>query len=114
MNDYGFLTKKSCTMLLDNHNNFMPHTLDILLKLYCHYYKSGSFWDIDGDLVIFDADEAMDDDLVKENQEKDKIESKPDKNKRRGEARKSLKQLQWIKEEKPKKTQKEWSKTHTR
>nr|GEZ45665.1 hypothetical protein [Tanacetum cinerariifolium] len=51
---------------------------------------------------------------VKENQEKDKIESKPDKNRKHGKARKSLKQLQWIKEEKPKKTQKEWSKTHTR
>nr|GEX97739.1 hypothetical protein [Tanacetum cinerariifolium] len=51
---------------------------------------------------------------VKENQEKDKIGSKPDKNGKRGEARKSLKQLQWIKEEKPKKTQIEWSKTHTR
>nr|GEV91613.1 hypothetical protein [Tanacetum cinerariifolium] len=51
---------------------------------------------------------------VKENQEKDKIGSKPDKNRKRVKARKSLKQLQWIKEEKPKKTQKEWSKTHTR
>nr|GEX64076.1 putative ribonuclease H-like domain-containing protein [Tanacetum cinerariifolium] len=38
---------------------------------------------------------------VKENQEKDKIGSKPDKNGKRGEAKKSLKQLQWIKEEKP-------------
>nr|GFB59195.1 hypothetical protein [Tanacetum cinerariifolium] len=46
---------------------------------------------------------------VKENQEKDKIGSKPDKNGNRVEAEKSLKQLQWIKEEKPKKTQKEWS-----
>nr|GFC02994.1 hypothetical protein [Tanacetum cinerariifolium] len=45
---------------------------------------------------------------------KDKIGSKPDKNGKRVEAEKSLKQLQWIKEEKPKKTQKEWSKTHTR
>nr|GEW94819.1 RNA-directed DNA polymerase, eukaryota, reverse transcriptase zinc-binding domain protein [Tanacetum cinerariifolium] len=52
--------------------------------------------------------------MVKENQEKDKIRSKPDKNGKRDEAEKSLKQLQWIKEEKPKKTQKEWSKTHTR
>nr|GEX88002.1 hypothetical protein [Tanacetum cinerariifolium] len=52
--------------------------------------------------------------VVKENQEKDKIESKPDKNGKRGEAEKSLKQLRCIKEEKPKKTQKEWSKTHTR
>nr|GEY67477.1 reverse transcriptase domain-containing protein [Tanacetum cinerariifolium] len=51
---------------------------------------------------------------VKENQEKDKIGSKPDKNEKRVEAGKSLKQFQWIKEEKPKKTQKEWSKTHTR
>nr|GEY19303.1 hypothetical protein [Tanacetum cinerariifolium] len=43
---------------------------------------------------------------VKENQEKDKIGSKPDKNGKRVKAGKSLKQLQWIKEEKPKKTQK--------
>nr|GEZ71010.1 reverse transcriptase domain-containing protein [Tanacetum cinerariifolium] len=33
---------------------------------------------------------------------------------KRVKAEKSLKQLQWIKEEKLKKTQKEWSKTHTR
>nr|GEY90320.1 hypothetical protein [Tanacetum cinerariifolium] len=79
--------------------------------------------------------------LVKDKQEKDKIKTKPDKNGKCGKAgnvrserkprkgqnriktrqkqeacrsRKSLKQLQWIKEEKPKKTQKEWSKTHTR
>nr|GEV27727.1 hypothetical protein [Tanacetum cinerariifolium] len=32
---------------------------------------------------------------VKENQEKDKIGSKPDKNEKRGKAGKSLKQLQW-------------------
>nr|GFA78627.1 hypothetical protein [Tanacetum cinerariifolium] len=51
---------------------------------------------------------------VKEYQEKDKIGSKPDKNGKRDEAEKSLKQLQWTKEEKPKKTQKEWSKTQTR
>nr|GFA35375.1 hypothetical protein [Tanacetum cinerariifolium] len=51
---------------------------------------------------------------LKKAQEKDKIKSKPDKNGKCGEARKSLKQLQWIKQEKPKKTQKEWSKTHAR
>nr|GEU55618.1 hypothetical protein [Tanacetum cinerariifolium] len=44
---------------------------------------------------------------VKEYQEKDKIESKLDKNRKRGKARKSQKQLQWIEEEKLKKTQKE-------
>nr|GEX18999.1 reverse transcriptase domain-containing protein [Tanacetum cinerariifolium] len=44
---------------------------------------------------------------VKEYQKKDKIGSKPDKNMKRGEAGKSQKQLQWIKEEKLKKTQKE-------
>nr|GEU47800.1 hypothetical protein [Tanacetum cinerariifolium] len=38
---------------------------------------------------------------------KDKIESKPDKNEKRGEAEKSQKQLQWIKKEKLKKIQKE-------
>nr|GFA42675.1 zinc finger, CCHC-type, retrotransposon Gag domain protein [Tanacetum cinerariifolium]GFB23498.1 zinc finger, CCHC-type, retrotransposon Gag domain protein [Tanacetum cinerariifolium] len=41
---------------------------------------------------------------LKNNQEKDKIRSKPDKNRKRGEAEKSLKQLQWIKQEKPNKT----------
>nr|GEY26449.1 hypothetical protein [Tanacetum cinerariifolium] len=40
--------------------------------------------------------------------------TKPDKNGKHVEAGKSLKQLQWIKEEKLKKTQKEWSKMHTR
>nr|GEW90800.1 hypothetical protein [Tanacetum cinerariifolium] len=44
---------------------------------------------------------------VKEYQEKDKIRSKPDKTEKRGEAGKSQKQLQWIKEVKLKKTQKE-------
>nr|GFA42974.1 hypothetical protein [Tanacetum cinerariifolium] len=52
--------------------------------------------------------------IVKENKEKDKIGSKPDKNGKRGEAEKILKQLQLKEEEKPKKTKKEWSKTHTR
>nr|GEX05821.1 hypothetical protein [Tanacetum cinerariifolium] len=44
---------------------------------------------------------------LKKDQEKDKIGSKPDKNGKRGEAGKCQKQLQWIKEEKPSKTQKE-------
>nr|GEW92919.1 ribonuclease H-like domain-containing protein [Tanacetum cinerariifolium] len=52
--------------------------------------------------------------IVKENQEKDKIGSKPDKNGKRGEAKKSQKQLQLKEEEKPKKTKKEWPKTHAR
>nr|GEV92799.1 hypothetical protein [Tanacetum cinerariifolium] len=43
---------------------------------------------------------------VKENQEKDKIRLKPDKHGKRGEARKSLKQLQWVEQEKLSKTQK--------
>nr|GFA70774.1 hypothetical protein [Tanacetum cinerariifolium] len=51
---------------------------------------------------------------IKENQEKDKIGSKPDKNGKRGEAGKSQKQLQLKEEEKPKKTKKEWPKTHAR
>nr|GEV13447.1 hypothetical protein [Tanacetum cinerariifolium] len=51
---------------------------------------------------------------VKGYQEKDKIGSKPSKNRNRGEAWRRFKQLQWIKEEKPKKTQKEWSKMHAR
>nr|GEU62873.1 uncharacterized mitochondrial protein AtMg00810-like [Tanacetum cinerariifolium] len=50
---------------------------------------------------------------VKENQEKDKIGSKPDKNGKRGKAGKSQNQLQLKEEEKPKKTKKEWPKTHT-
>nr|GEU31533.1 reverse transcriptase domain-containing protein, chloroplastic [Tanacetum cinerariifolium] len=46
---------------------------------------------------------------------KDKIGSKPDKNRKRGEAGKSQKQLQWTKQEKLKKTQKEGPEmqTHT-
>nr|GEX76818.1 ARID DNA-binding domain-containing protein [Tanacetum cinerariifolium] len=48
---------------------------------------------------------------VKENQEKDKIGSKPDKNRKHVEVEKSLKQLQWVKEEKLNKTQKEWPET---
>nr|GFC57186.1 hypothetical protein [Tanacetum cinerariifolium] len=44
---------------------------------------------------------------VKENQEKDKIGSKSDKNGKRVEVGKSLKQLQWVEEEKLSKTQKE-------
>nr|GEU82831.1 retrotransposon protein, putative, unclassified [Tanacetum cinerariifolium] len=39
----------------------------------------------------------------------DQKRTKPDKNGKRVEARKSLKQLQWVEEEKPKKTQKEWT-----
>nr|GEU37338.1 reverse transcriptase domain-containing protein [Tanacetum cinerariifolium] len=50
---------------------------------------------------------------VKENQEKDKIESKPDKNRKRGEARKSQKQLQSIEKEKLKKIQVEGPKMQT-
>nr|GEV17472.1 retrovirus-related Pol polyprotein from transposon TNT 1-94 [Tanacetum cinerariifolium] len=51
--------------------------------------------------------------FVKENQEKDKIRSKPDKNGKRVKAGKSLKQLQWVEEEKLNKTQKEWPKMQT-
>nr|GEV60493.1 hypothetical protein [Tanacetum cinerariifolium] len=51
---------------------------------------------------------------VKENQEKDKIGLKPNKNRKRGEAGRSLKQLHLKEEEKTKKTKKEWPKTHAR
>nr|GEU39096.1 hypothetical protein [Tanacetum cinerariifolium] len=44
---------------------------------------------------------------VKENPRKDKIKSKPNKNRKHGEAKKSQKQLQWIEEEKLNKMQKE-------
>nr|GEY71327.1 reverse transcriptase domain-containing protein [Tanacetum cinerariifolium] len=50
---------------------------------------------------------------VKENQEKDKIRSKPDKNGKRGEAGKSQKQLQSIKQEKLKKMQVEGPKVQS-
>nr|GEZ00243.1 reverse transcriptase domain-containing protein [Tanacetum cinerariifolium] len=50
---------------------------------------------------------------VKDRQEKDKIETKPDKNEKRGEAGRSQKQLQWIKKEKLKKMQKEGPKMHS-
>nr|GEZ48881.1 integrase, catalytic region, zinc finger, CCHC-type, peptidase aspartic, catalytic [Tanacetum cinerariifolium] len=51
--------------------------------------------------------------MVNKKQEKDKIGSKPNKNEKRIEAGKSLKQLQWVEEEKLSKTQKEWPKTQT-
>nr|GEX23985.1 hypothetical protein [Tanacetum cinerariifolium] len=51
---------------------------------------------------------------VKKTKKRTKIGIKPDKNGKRVEAEKSLKQLQLKEEEKPKKTKKEWSKTHTR
>nr|GEU49048.1 hypothetical protein [Tanacetum cinerariifolium] len=51
--------------------------------------------------------------LVKENTKKDKIGLKPDKNGKRGEAGKSQKQLQWIEQEKLKKTKKEGPKMQT-
>nr|GFB52313.1 hypothetical protein [Tanacetum cinerariifolium] len=66
------------------------------------------------DEQMFDADQDLGGEEVKERQEKDKIGSKPNKNGKRDEARKSLKQLQLKEEEKPKKTKKEWPKTHTR
>nr|GEZ72966.1 hypothetical protein [Tanacetum cinerariifolium] len=50
---------------------------------------------------------------LKKTQKKDKIGSKPDKNGKRGEAEKSQKQLQWIEEEKLKKTEKEGSEMRT-
>nr|GEY76697.1 hypothetical protein [Tanacetum cinerariifolium] len=49
---------------------------------------------------------------VKDKQEKDKIGSKPDKNRKRGEAQKSQKQLQSREQEKRKKMQKEGPKLH--
>nr|GFB11268.1 hypothetical protein [Tanacetum cinerariifolium] len=52
--------------------------------------------------------------MVKENQEKDKIGSKPNQNGKRVEAEKSLKQLQWVEEEKLNKTQKEGPKMQIR
>nr|GFA15212.1 hypothetical protein [Tanacetum cinerariifolium] len=51
--------------------------------------------------------------LVKENQENDKIGLKPNKNGKRVKVGKSLKQLQWVEEEKLNKTQKEWPKMQT-
>nr|GFA74119.1 hypothetical protein [Tanacetum cinerariifolium] len=51
---------------------------------------------------------------LKKTKKKDKIGSKPDKNGKRSEAEKSQKQLQLKEEEKPKKTKKEWPKTHAR
>nr|GFB80562.1 hypothetical protein [Tanacetum cinerariifolium] len=50
---------------------------------------------------------------VKEYSKKEKIGSKPDKNRKRGKAGKSQKQLQWIEEEKLKKMQVEGPKMQT-
>nr|GEX61057.1 reverse transcriptase domain-containing protein [Tanacetum cinerariifolium] len=76
------------------------------------YSSSPIFDEYDDDFLEVESDNEN----VKENQEKDKIGSKPDKNEQRGKAGKSLKllQLKEEEEEKPKKTKKEWPKTHTR
>nr|GFA34902.1 retrovirus-related Pol polyprotein from transposon TNT 1-94 [Tanacetum cinerariifolium] len=58
---------------------------------------------LDEDLLGIPVDQTRFRSMVKENQEKDKIGSKPDKNGKRGEAGKSLKQLQLKEEENPKK-----------
>nr|GEZ60359.1 integrase, catalytic region, zinc finger, CCHC-type, peptidase aspartic, catalytic [Tanacetum cinerariifolium] len=60
-----------------------------------------------GDFVIDDSVIYQ----VKENQEKDKIRSKPNKNRKRGEAERSQKQLEWIEKEKLNKKLKEWPET---
>nr|GEX85963.1 reverse transcriptase domain-containing protein [Tanacetum cinerariifolium] len=57
--------------------------------------------------------EFQDWDKVKNKREKDKIETKPDKNGKRGEAKKSQEQSQSIEKEKLYKTQKEWPETQT-
>nr|GEX62490.1 hypothetical protein [Tanacetum cinerariifolium] len=59
----------------------------------------------DSNMILYD--QYVKDNEVKENSKNDKIRSKPDKNRKRGEAEKSQKQLQWIEEEKLNKTQKE-------
>nr|GEZ72116.1 hypothetical protein [Tanacetum cinerariifolium] len=63
--------------------------------------------DIDWDAAMDHVNQKYKNPQLKKAQEKDKIGSKPDKNGKRGEAGKSLKQLQWIEREKPNKTQKE-------
>nr|GEV10119.1 hypothetical protein [Tanacetum cinerariifolium] len=59
------------------------------------------------DISLFSRPSAKTTRWLKKTQKKDKIRSKPDKNRKRGEAEKSQKQLQWIEEEKLKKTEKE-------
>nr|GEX67942.1 retrovirus-related Pol polyprotein from transposon TNT 1-94 [Tanacetum cinerariifolium] len=51
---------------------------------------------------------------LKKTKKRTKSDQNRTKNEKRGEAKKSLKQLQLKEEEKPKKTKKEWPKTHTR
>nr|GEW34791.1 reverse transcriptase domain-containing protein [Tanacetum cinerariifolium] len=65
------------------------------------YQKDALIVDKDDDITL--ANERG----VKENSKKNKIESKPNKNGKRGEAGKSKKQLQWTEEEKLNKMQKE-------
>nr|GEV02806.1 hypothetical protein [Tanacetum cinerariifolium] len=86
-----------CPMLL-NGKNTPP--LDVLLF---HFYpldplKYGGIWS---------SSLTLNKRFVKEYKEKDKIGSKQDKNGKRGEARRSQKQLQWNKKVKLKKIQKE-------
>nr|GEX73165.1 retrovirus-related Pol polyprotein from transposon TNT 1-94 [Tanacetum cinerariifolium] len=83
--------------------------LETLGMIAFHGDSSTQRYLIDVALRIRDGDT----DEVKENQEKDKIGSKPDKNGKRGEARRSLKQLQWVEEEKLNKMQKEGPKVQS-
>nr|GEX23980.1 hypothetical protein [Tanacetum cinerariifolium] len=63
-------------------------------------------------LYLRNEDAIFDPGICERKPKKDKIGSKPNKNEKRGEAGKSQKQLQWIKQEKLKKTQKEGPEMH--
>nr|GEZ68079.1 hypothetical protein [Tanacetum cinerariifolium] len=68
---------------------FVDPTPEMFTDEHAPDYSFPSRFDVDDDLPLPDNE-----DKVKEYQEKDKIGSKPDKNRKRGEARKSQKQLQ--------------------
>nr|GEW86396.1 hypothetical protein [Tanacetum cinerariifolium] len=92
--------------LLDNYSLSLP--VNESFHFYIHSFSRPPAKPLDGNTEILNIKMMGDnsEQKVKENQEKDKIGSKPDKNGKRVEARKSLKQLQWVEEEKLNKTQK--------
>nr|GEZ97261.1 hypothetical protein [Tanacetum cinerariifolium] len=99
----------------DRHYFSLTFVIRIFLLYLTYSIDSSLLLSFGSEDTIFDPDISIFsfyslEPVVKENQEKDKIGSKPDKNGKRVVAGKSLKQLQWVEEEKLNKTQKEWPK----
>nr|GEV25367.1 hypothetical protein [Tanacetum cinerariifolium] len=92
----------------DDHSPLLAYVVWIFLAYLTYPVIPPYLHSYENEDTIFDPGIA-----VKEKQEKDKIGLKPNKNEKRVKAGKSLKQLQWVEEEKLSKTQKEWPKMQT-